>query len=601
MMAGLLQLTGTVLCAASCHCLQEISLQGLHAALQHPFISSDVKTVCSLLQTCKNWRAAMQQSAAGNMRVCVPRSYAAEQHIRSMQKLALFCSWLKQHAGLVGSIVFEGADVWCFHSDSSDEVVAAGHAYCDAAEQLLALGVQEAAAVGAAPPPAAAALMRTALQLHSCSISCVRSPALLLALPASLTHLDLTYSSRVWRSGLCLNSSSITAAVPQLSQLRSLQLSGEVGNACLAAIGQLAHLTRLNIWKVHVRAGGEAAGRCDVHLLPQQLQSLTVTVSSEGGPATVALGHVTALKALDLTLNCSAAPGSSLPFSLTALEEEDATASSAQYLGLTALQQLQRLDAGRGLEQPQLLRQLSTLAALTDIVLCYDDVMSAQRAAPGWQQLSSLRTLYIDIDDDSAQLDYAQGAVLLQGLAAATSLTHLFIRGPVVHEDLQLCAHLTALSRLQMLDLDHAGVASRSYALQLAALTGLAQLDVSGALGVDDVSVSVLALRLTRLQDLRFADCGLRSAAALPSIATLTGLTHLSLGGSVDTETGTLNQLRLGQADLLLLTPLTQLKWLYGFGLFSSGAVSGLWSDQKGWLQRPPAWLCQAHAPQQQE
>jgi hypothetical protein len=571
-MAGLLQHTGILLCAACCHCLQEISSQGLHAALQHPFISSDVKTVCSLLQTCKNWRAAMQQCAAGNLRVCI-RSSAAEQQWRSMQKLALFCSWLKQHAGLVGSISFAGADVWRCHSNES---VAAGYAYCDAAEQLLALGVQEAAGAAAAPP--AAALMRTALQLHSCSISCVRSPALLLALPASLTLLDLSHSSRAWRSGLCFDSSSITAAIAQLSQLRSLRLVGEVGNACLAAIGQLAHLTRLHISRVHMRAGSAAAGRCDLHLLPQQLQSLELTVSSKGSPAAVALGHLTALKALDLTLKCSAAPGSSVPSRLTALivclKEKDATASSAQHLGLTALQQLQRLDAGRGLEQAQLLRQLSTLAALTDIVLCYDDAVSAQRAAPGWQHLSSLRTLYIEIDDGSAQLDYAQGAVLLQGLAAATSLTHLVIQGPFVHEGLQLGAHLTALSRLQMLDLDDVGIASRSDALQLAALTSLTKLSLSAAVGVDDAAVSVLALRLTRLQELRLTHCGLRSAAALPSIATLTGLTFLSLGASDSTETGAVSMLPLGQEDLLLLTPLTQLKWLCGCEFFSNKAVS---------------------------
>jgi hypothetical protein len=101
------------------------------------------------------------------------------------------------------------------------------------------------------------------------------------------------------------------------------------------------------------------------------------------------------------------------------------------------------------------------------------------------------------------------------------------MQGPWLHERSQLCAHLTALSRLQMLTIHHQGIASRSDALHLAALTSLTQLNLWGAVGVDDVAASVLALRLTRLRDLRLECCGLRSAAALPSIATMTGLTHL--------------------------------------------------------------------------
>jgi hypothetical protein len=252
------------------------------------------------------------------------------------------------------------------------------------------------------------------------------------------------------------------------------------------------------------------------------------------------------------------------------------------------LQQLQRLTAGHGLEQSQLLKQLTTLAALTDVELSYEDAVSAQRAAPGWQQLSMLRSLSFEFDDDeAAQLDRTQGAVLLhrtqgavllQGLAAAISLTYLCINGCTLHEDLQLCAHLAALPRLQTLEMRNAGVSSRSDALQLTALTSLTQLCLCGAAGVDDVAASVLALRLTRLQDFRLTDCGLRSAAALPSIATLTGLpsiatltglTQLELSARDGTETeGTSTLLPLGQEDVLLLSPLTQLQYFWIDGSF---------------------------------
>jgi hypothetical protein len=112
----------------------------------------------------------------------------------------------------------------------------------------------------------------------------------------------------------------------------------------------------------------------------------------------------------------------------------------------------------------------------------------------------------------------------------------------------------------------------------------------------------VLALRLTQLQDLRLKWCGLRSAAALPVIATFTGLTYLGLGVLADTDTDGTSNLPVGQEDLLLLTPLTQLEQLWNHRFFHSAAVSQLWSTRKRWPQPPSAWLCQqAHAPQQQE
>jgi hypothetical protein len=157
-----------------------------------PSISSDVQTVRRLLQTCNSWRAAVQQCAAGNLRIRIHSNLAAEQQMKSMQKLARFGTWLKQHAGLVSSISFEGANMgWGYYEP--------GDAYCEAAEQLLALALQEAAAAApqadaaAAAAPPAAAQMRTALQLRNCSIHCVWSSALLLALPPSVTHLDLTH------------------------------------------------------------------------------------------------------------------------------------------------------------------------------------------------------------------------------------------------------------------------------------------------------------------------------------------------------------------------------------------------------------------------
>jgi hypothetical protein len=523
-----------------------------------------------------------------------------------LHKVALFCSWLKHHAGLVGAIIFMPYMGFVHTADD--------HAYYEAADKLLTLGLQDAAgaaatlAVAAATTPAAAAVAAAAathanLQLRIFRTRYVGSAAQLLALPAaSLTHLDLVHNREC--SGLGLDHSSISAALGQLSNFRSLELRGAVGNACLAAVGQLAQLTHLEAQPIvklaTCVAGRSATGSCGLRLLPQQLQKLHLcvghAVGSHTGAVAVALGHLKALKALDLMVWCSVAMGSALPTSLTALTLSVGgyTDDSMQHLGLTALQQLQHLFSTSGMEQPQLLRQLSSPVALTNIQLFYEHPASAQQAAPAWQHLSALHTLDFMIFDHVAKLDAAQNAVLLQGLAAATSVVHLHMYGSFARDTVsgsQLCAHLTGLSRLRWLQLQHTGIASRADALHLAALTGLTRLDLWTAPGVDDAAASVLALRLTRLQELQLSECGLCSAAALPSIATLTGLTRLDLkpqaGGMTD---GPSSVFPLGMGDLELLTPLTQLKEFSNDEFFCSNAFSQLWSvQQRQWRQQPPA------------
>lgn len=129
-----------------------------------------------------------------------------------------------------------------------------------------------------------------------------------------------------------------------------------------------------------------------------------------------------------------------------------------------------------------------------------------------------------------------------------------------------------------------AHLARRSDALRLTTLTSLVVLDVWDAAGVDDPAASALALSLRLLQGLRLDNCGLTSAAALPSIATLTGLTWLSL--AVSPYSGAA-QLALGREDLLLLAPLRKLARLDFVGFFSPDAVQELWdAELKQWRQQ---------------
>jgi hypothetical protein len=209
--------------------------------------------------------------------------------------------------------------------------------------------------------------------------------------------------------------------------------------------------------------------------------------------------------------------------------------------------------------------------------------VAAVHAAPTWQHLPALHALYLQ--QDEASLGPAHSLLLLKGLAAATSLTRLHNQGYLVDESVPLCVHLTGLTRLQDMDIHDAYLASRADALHLTALTSLTRLEVSGAPGLDDTAASAVALCLKQLQELRLISCALRSAAALPSIATLTGLTSLCL--CLDSWAQAVGELPLGRDELVLLTPLAQLQTTRFDNFFSKDAVDELWNKSSDKWKQP--------------
>jgi hypothetical protein len=98
------------------------------------------------------------------------------------------------------------------------------------------------------------------------------------------------------------------------------------------------------------------------------------------------------------------------------------------------------------------------------------------------------------LDLASGTLGPADSLALVQGLAAATSLKWLSIPR-IVHESVQLCAHLAKLTQLQALTLTRTR-ATRADILQLTSLTNLTELHVSAVAAVDDTAASALALGL---------------------------------------------------------------------------------------------------------
>jgi hypothetical protein len=551
------------------------------AALQHPAITGDVKTVCSLLRTCKSWRAALQQCQAGHLNITMPPATAAESSVQSTQQFARFAGWLPAHAGLVASISMQGAS-------GQSEQRAAFH---DTAEQLLVFGLRQAAADGrptatSAAGGAAAAAAAPPLQLRSFKSSVLRSPALLHALPAAaLTRLELTRTDS-WHAGHH-NANAFAKGLARLTALRELELNDSdahstyVGDACLAAISQLTQLTKASLDASTGYSLG--AKSCNLRLLPQQLQQLQLKAGNiADDSATLAIDHLTALQQLQLYLRSDPAPDSALPAGLTALTVQvDTVASDVQHLAIHQLAQLQQLQAVACLQQPEQLQQLSSLSKLTHIDLVYVTAFEALSAASTWRHLPGLKGISMG-GNIELNLNEDETRALLEHLAAASSLQCLEINcRSVLHPAAYVCDYVTNLQQLQYLELIGAHPSTRAEALTLTKPTHLTALCLDGAAGVDDVAAVALAARLTKLCSLCLYDCCWRSAAALPVIATLMALTELHLCYA-DPQLEAWGHPLLSAEELRLLAPLKQLRELRCHGFVHHLAMEQLWDMRNG-------------------
>jgi hypothetical protein len=568
-----------------CVLLQVASAGALSIAFEHPAITGNLRTVCSLLQTCKAWQAVLQQCSAGHLSIN-PMTCLS---LHKLSGLSCFAAWLPKHSGLVGELHVCHLLGSMFRR-TADE--------CVAAEQILALSIQHAANRAAAPE--AAPLLR----LRSVTLTSLRSAALLQALPAAaLTKLVVRYSQMDWAVHLSLNSCNVTQGLQRLTNVQELhltaskQLGSWVQDACLAAVGQLTQLTQLQMCCV-------AAGS-NLSLLPHQLCNLELrvccssSITPSGSSTAVALGHLSALRQLELYVYGDPGLGSSLPTGLTGLtvagvrdREDSDSYSNLQHVSLIPLQQLQQLWLSNAAVDIQQLQSLATVSTLTHIAIRHENMLHASSQAPAWRHLPALKALYlsprcmvgIDMQEPHAhQLDQAASLALLECLAAATNLTRLELSGAGEEEPPHAwCGYLTSLQQLRCLTLFQQQVFDREDLLQLTALTNLWALRIVGVAAFDDAAAVALAMRLTNLRSLERV--GLTSAAALPAIAALTGLTKLSLSAVSEMQE------QLGHADLKLLTALTRLREFEPDTLFDEEAVWDLWDDEgRMWLEQQQA------------
>lgn len=130
---------------------------------------------------------------------------------------------------------------------------------------------------------------------------------------------------------------------------------------------------------------------------------------------------------------------------------------------------------------------------------------------------------------------------------------------------------LPDLQQLKQLSLDYCrGLSVQEAVLPITTLTGLTQLILGGADGLNDGAATAIAARLQQLRHLEIWHCGLTSAASFAAIGTLKQLTYLGLAG--DTKAGIQDQ------DIMLLTTLTGLKKLIVRQMFSADAIDGFWA-----------------------
>lgn len=260
-----------------------------------------------------------------------------------------------------------------------------------------------------------------------------------------------------------------------------------------------------------------------------------------------------------------------------------------QHVSFVPLQQLQRLMLHAAVLQQQQLQELSSIASLTHINLFYSDMPHASSEAPAWGHLPALKSLSLRqtfLTDNTMlgimpdDLHEAASLELLQGLAAATSLTSLDWHGRGAEPFQPWCQYLTSLQQLRSLELVNQPPVDRADVLQLTALTNLTVLKIWCSAAVDDAAAAGLAQQLTNLQQLSLMYVDLSSAAALPAVAALTGLTELTLQSMAGVRH------KLSYDELLLLTALTQLQ-AFETDLCHTDVFQKLWDGEScGWRQQ---------------
>ena len=402
-----------------------------------------------------------------------------------------FALWLPLHAGLVGTL-----DLGVVVVEDGERMLA---------RSLYVFSLQQAAA---AAQPLRLRSFTTGMPC-ACMIACLHA--------ASLTRLELKWSV----NSLHLSPpAAFTSGISKLQSLHELHLMdgpAEETCACLAALPELRHLTKVELTDCSWNSLGS---------LPCQLQCLSICSYD----VVLDISHLSSLRDLYLYAN-SVVEGSPLSPSLTSLTIHSCSVPPHLIAHLSCLQQL-RLDSVDSSDHTTVLSSLAALSQLQHVALDYDASQSgrdiAGAAAPMWKQLTQLQKLQVCLHPEGKQRQFENQAAVVAGLAAAKSLTKLVLARMHPPEGVNLCAHVSCLPILAELKLKR-GTFSRQDALHLTGLTRLTSLTLYSCPAVDDAVAVALAHNHQQLLVLALDDCGMVSDALLPVLRGMLQLRSLSL------------------------------------------------------------------------
>lgn len=557
--------------------MQDGLMKVLAVVLQCAADQSDPKSVCTLQQVCKPWRAAVAQTVAGTVMADVQ----IEPTVKGLTTLTNFTAWIVQHPGLLQSI---GITVKHKDIENVEHLIrAAEYMLLASLQQLQMLSAQAAQQTSAAAQQPVQPLLK--LQRYSSNV--VTLPSVLSHLPAhSLTSLRLDFAFGLVDSGTILparppQTAAFCSMLQQLSNLQDLSLTsygGSFPNSVAETACSLGQLTRLTLSSVHHTAQLQ---------LPAGLQHLTLGIL-EGGPsaanppgaanagnAAVQLTYLTNLQSLDLRVPAAVAGGAALPTQLTALTAKCSQAITA--LNIPALKQLQQLAIERSQDGPEQLLSLTSLAQLQHLALSYTDAAAAVAAALSWDRFPQLRSLKLDVDVPNPIHDSIVGS-----LDSLVGLTELVVHVRLLEGTDDAYNFFGCMSELTNLQTLAASWQSRNRdshlyeqeALHLTKFKQLTHLDLFGigAPALDDSVANALALHLTKLEWLRLS--GDLSSSIMPAVGMLTRLKHLSVPELSTQESA--------HDGLQFLTGLTGLTHLEGFERAWDQAREDFWSIVRG-------------------
>lgn len=511
--------------------IEAVAVSALSILLQHPIAAADQQVICKMLQVCKKWRAAVQQSNAGltNVKYLVPKRH--ERYPSCCCSVTDLWWWLRHHKGVVRSISIRQPCVLLEKQEQDELDIGSRLQYLFSSR-----GVNSTVAAVKQPTGTTYAQQQHKWRLYSFHSNMEVSAATLSGLQAAdLTELLLDRIA---------DPIPLAGPLAQLTTLQRLRLiTPPIHHKGLpsSVLETLAKLPQLNSLEV-----GLIDDTNNSSLLPRQLQDLTVGVSF----GMVNLGHLHGLTSLDLGLPDSVEAGSVLPAQLQHLSLRHSSGShrvniiGIEHLGISSLHHLRFVELAYAVTDAGQLSMLTSLPCMAELRLSKQEWETARVTTPAhsslwsqrWSTLTMLRSLQLSAtiserDPEFAHRGYGPDVVaeldkpaelVLGTVARLTSLTCLHLTvgwnlGRVCrrwHKDpnvptvppTRLCEHLKGLSLLQDLDLVlqtccDARMLAPDDALQLTALTDLTRLCLPDV--VDDATYKALVDGLPRLQCLK--------------------------------------------------------------------------------------------------